>query len=100
MSESTYEDLPPPPDGLHGGEESMDMTSPNNQGHSTSRALVSPRPIKNHVHDIQVCKVKIQNHLVSVTVVCTMYILHIMYVLKENICTTHEHTNLVSHPNS
>ena len=56
MSESTYEDLPPPPDGLHGGEESMNMTSPNNQGHSTSRALVSPRPIKNHVHDIQVCK--------------------------------------------
>ena len=96
MSESTYEDLPPPPDGLHGGEESMNMTSPNNQGHSTSRALVSPRPIKNHVHDIQVCKAKFKNHLVS-----TKYILHIMYyVLKENICTTHEHTNLVSHLNS
>ena len=90
MSESTYEDLPPPPDGLHGGEESMDMTSPNNQGHSTSRALVSPRPIKNHVHDIQVCKAKFKTTLLG----C------IMYVLKENICTTHEHTNLVSHLNS
>ena len=95
MSESTYEDLLPPPDSLHGGEESMNMTSPNSQGHSTSRALVSPRPIKNHVHDIQVCKAKFKNHLVST------YMLHdTMYVLKENICTTHEHTNLVSHLNS
>ena len=75
MSESTYEDLLPPPDSLHGGEESMNMTSPNSQGHSTSRALVSPRPIKNHVHDIQVCKAKFKNHLVSVLVHTAYHVL-------------------------
>ena len=79
MSESTYEDLPPPPDGLHGGEESMNMTSPNNQGHSTSRALVSPRPIKNHVHDIQVCKAKFKTTLL----VCSAYYISCMYVLNK-----------------
>ena len=86
MSESTYEDLPPPPDGLHGGEESMNMTSPNNQGHSTSRALVSPRPIKNHVHDIQVCKAKFKTTLL----VCSAYYISCIYVLKVYVL----HTNI------
>ena len=54
MAVDDCDDLPPPPGHCAGDEGIIQMTSPNGQGHSTSRSLVSPRPMKNPVHDIQV----------------------------------------------
>ena len=72
MNEADCDDLPPPP-GLHGGDESMNMTSPNNP--SQSRMLVSPRPMKNPVHEIQVQFDRIL-HLKSFKIIQTIGILN------------------------
>ena len=52
--EDDCDELPPPPGHC---EEGMNPNSPTNPGNH-SRILVSPRPIKNPVHDLQVSNVK------------------------------------------